>query len=89
MNSVIISLIIPVYNVELYLEQCLKSVVIHTSEAVEIIIINDASTDHSLQICKKFLKFEKYYYQKIMHLLWKIEMHYQYYISTLLNKTEK
>ena len=54
MNSVIISLIIPVYNVELYLEQCLKSVVIHTSEAVEIIIINDASTDHSLQICKKF-----------------------------------
>ena len=53
-KKISLSIIIPVYNVERYLEQCLKSVVIHTSEAVEIIIINDASTDHSLQICKKF-----------------------------------
>ena len=52
----LISIIIPVYNVERYLEQCLKSVIINKSDAVEVIIINDASTDQSLKICKKFQK---------------------------------
>jgi len=53
-----LSILIPVYNVELYLEQCLKSVIINKSDAVEVIIINDASTDQSLKICKNIFLIE-------------------------------
>ncbi len=49
-----ISLIIPVYNVEKYLEKCLGSAVSQTLKEIEIIVINDGSTDNSLEICKKY-----------------------------------
>ncbi len=45
-----ISLIIPVYNVELYLRECLDSAVGQTLQDIEIIIVNDASPDNSRQI---------------------------------------
>lgn len=50
----LISIIIPVYNVEDYLEQCLESIVNQTYKDLEIIIINDGSTDNSLSICQNF-----------------------------------
>ena len=40
-----ISIIVPVYNVEKYLDECLKSVVGQTFQDIEIICINDGSTD--------------------------------------------
>lgn len=49
-----ISVIIPVYNTEKYLENCLKSVVNQSYKNLEIIIVNDGSTDNSLKICKEF-----------------------------------
>lgn len=49
-----ISIIIPVYNVEHYLDKCLKSVINQTYNNLEIIIINDGSTDNSAQICKRY-----------------------------------
>lgn len=49
-----ISVIIPIYNVEKYLEKCLKSVVKQTLKDIEIICINDGSTDKSLEILKNF-----------------------------------
>ena len=49
-----VSAIIPVYNVEEYLEQCLDSVLNQTLREVEIICINDGSTDSSLELLKKF-----------------------------------
>ena len=49
-----VSVIIPVYNVEEYLEQCLDSVLNQTLREVEIICINDGSTDSSLELLKKF-----------------------------------
>lgn len=52
----LISLIIPVYNVEKYLSKCLDSVVNQTYKNIEIIIINDGSTDSSLQICQEYKK---------------------------------
>ena len=52
----LISIIIPVYNVEDFVEECLNSVINQTYTNLEIIIVNDGSTDGSLDICKKFTK---------------------------------
>ena len=49
-----ISIIIPVYNVEKYLRQCLDSVINQTYKDLEIICVNDASTDSSLSILEEY-----------------------------------
>lgn len=49
-----ISIIIPVYNAEKYLEQCLESVITQSLKEIEIICVNDGSTDNSLQILEKY-----------------------------------
>lgn len=49
-----VSVIIPVYNVEEYLEECLDSIVNQTLNNIEIICINDGSTDNSLKILEKY-----------------------------------
>ncbi|MDR0676778.1 MAG: glycosyltransferase [Elusimicrobiota bacterium] len=49
-----ISIIIPVYNTEKYLRQCLNSVINQTLKDIEIICINDGSTDNSLEILKEY-----------------------------------
>ena len=50
------SIIIPVYNVENYLEKCLDSVINQTIKDTEIICINDGSTDNSLKILEEYSK---------------------------------
>lgn len=52
-NKPLISIIIPVYNVEKYIEKCLTSIMNQTYKNIEIIIINDGSTDKSLNVLKK------------------------------------
>ena len=47
-----ISIIVPVYNVEAYLPQCLDSLIGQTYKDIEIICVNDGSTDRSLDILK-------------------------------------
>ncbi|WP_435950483.1 glycosyltransferase family 2 protein [Psychrobacter sp. DM8] len=54
MSTPLISVVIPVYNKEDYLEKCLDSVVNQTYAALEIILINDGSTDRSPMICKEY-----------------------------------
>ena len=54
MNKPKISVIIPVYNVEQYLPRCLDSVINQTFKDIEIICINDCSTDKSLAILKNY-----------------------------------
>lgn len=49
-----ISIIIPVYNVEKYLSKCLSSVINQTYKNLEIICVNDGSTDSSLKILEEF-----------------------------------
>ncbi len=49
-----ISVIIPIYNVEKYLIRCLKSIVNQTLKEIEIILVNDGSTDNSNKICSDF-----------------------------------
>ena len=45
-----ISVIVPVYNVENYLSQCLDSILAQTYKDIEIVMVNDGSTDHSKYI---------------------------------------
>ena len=54
-----ISIIIPVYNVEKYLRECLNSVVHQTLKDIEIICINDGSTDESGKILQEFADKDK------------------------------
>ena len=49
-----ISAIVPVYNVEKYLERCVNSILIQTYENFEIILVDDGSEDQSVEICDKF-----------------------------------
>lgn len=49
-----VSIIIPLYNAEKYLEKCISSIVGQTYKNIEIILINDGSTDGSYEICYKF-----------------------------------
>ena len=50
----LVSIIVPVYNVEKYIDQCLNNIINQTYRNIEIIIINDGSTDNSYNICKKY-----------------------------------
>lgn len=54
-----VSVIIPVYNAELYLENCIESVLNQTLKDIDIWLINDGSTDESLDICKKYEIIDK------------------------------
>jgi len=54
MNSDLVSVVIPVYNSERYLEECLNSVISQTHQNIEIIAVDDGSTDSSLEILKKY-----------------------------------
>jgi len=58
-NSAMISVIIPVYNVEPYLRKCLNSVIDQTYRDLEILIVNDGSTDGSGRICDEYKTDER------------------------------
>lgn len=55
----LISVIIPVYNVEKYLDRCISSVVKQTYENIDIILVNDGSTDSSGEICDRWSKRDR------------------------------
>lgn len=57
-KKILLSIIVPVYNVEEYLKNCIKSIVIQEYKNLEIIIIDDGSTDSSAKICDSFKKYE-------------------------------
>ena len=54
MNNCKISVIITIYNMEQYLDKCIQSVINQTYKNLEIILVNDGSTDKSFNICKKY-----------------------------------
>ena len=51
-----ISIVVPVYNVEQYLEQCISQIINQTYVSLEIILVDDGSTDNSGRICDEFVK---------------------------------
>lgn len=48
------SIIVPVYNVEKYIKNCIESVLQQEYKDYELILINDGSTDNSLEICNEY-----------------------------------
>lgn len=54
-NKELVSVVVPVYNVEKYLRQCIDSVLAQTYEHFEIILVDDGSTDESKAICEEYI----------------------------------
>ncbi len=60
-----LSIIVPIYNVEAYLEECVNSLIGQTYQNLEIILVNDGSTDRCGEICDQFSR--KYSNIKVVH----------------------
>lgn len=65
-NDPIVSYIIPVYNVEKYLERCINSLLEQTYSNIELVLVDDGSTDESGKICNQYA--EKYPNIQVYHL---------------------
>lgn len=53
-KTIMVSVIVPIYNVEEYLEECLESIRNQTYANIEVILVNDGSTDGSREICESY-----------------------------------
>lgn len=58
-NMKLVSIIVPVYNKEKYIENCITSILNQTYSDLELILVNDCSTDNSFNICKTFAEIDK------------------------------
>ena len=59
MSNIMFSIIIPIYNIENYLKKSIDSAINQSYDNIEIILVNDGSTDNSLKICKNFAEKDK------------------------------
>lgn len=59
MNNIAVSVVVPIYNVEQYLEKALKSIIAQSLKNIEIICVNDGSTDNSPEILSKYAALDK------------------------------
>lgn len=64
-TKLLFSIVVPVYNVEQYLDKCLQSLTHQTFKNFEVILVDDGSTDSSGKICDKYA--EKYDFMKVYH----------------------
>ena len=64
-NKTLVSVVVPVYKVEKYLDRCVKSLVNQTYKDIEIILVDDESPDNCPQICDRYVA--KYTYVKVVH----------------------
>lgn len=55
-KKILISIIVPVYNVEKYLVECIESIINQTYKNFELILVNDGSKDSSKEICEKYIQ---------------------------------
>lgn len=65
MSNPYFSVILPIYNVEKYLDRCVRSVLLQDFKDFEMILVDDGSTDGSSQICDEYS--EKYDFIKVIH----------------------
>lgn len=54
-DNILLSIVVPAYNAERYLEECVDSIIKQSSSEMEIIIVDDGSSDDTPQICDKFM----------------------------------
>lgn len=59
MDKLLISVIIPIYNVEKYIEKCINSIIVQTYTNMEVILVDDGSPDNCPQICDEYAKKDK------------------------------
>ena len=69
----LVSIIVPIYNVERYLEKCLDSIIKQTYRNYELILVNDGSTDDSENICVKHFRLLTFQRKTEKIILEKIE----------------
>ena len=55
----LVSIIVPVYNVDKYLERCIQSLINQTYTNIQILLVDDGSTDNSGEICDKYAKIDR------------------------------
>ena len=58
-NNIAISVIVPVYNVEKWLDRCINSILLQSFKNFELLLVNDGSTDNSIEICNNYLKSDE------------------------------
>ena len=58
MDERLISIIVPVYNIEEYLPRCIESILKQTYTNLELILVDDGSTDRSGEICDNYAKLD-------------------------------
>ena len=66
-DNTLISIVVPIYNMEKYLDKCINSIINQTYKNIEIILVDDGSTDKSSKIINKYKKLDKRikaYYKK-------------------------
>lgn len=56
MENIFLSIIVPVYNAELYISKCIESIISQPSSNIELLLVNDGSLDGSVDICEKYAK---------------------------------
>ena len=54
-----VTIIVPVYNTEKYLDKCIESIINQSLSEIELIILNDGSTDKSLDVIKRYMRYDK------------------------------
>ena len=65
MNKVQLSIIIPMYNAEKYIEKCINSIIPYLSSDIELIVVNDGSKDRSYELCSQLI--DKYDNAKVIN----------------------
>ena len=64
MSKVDISIVVPIYNAEKYIKKCVDSLLNQTKEEIELILVNDGSTDSTEEIIKEYKDERIKYFKK-------------------------
>ena len=65
--SMKVSIVIPIYNVSAYIENCLESVRKQIYQDLEVILVDDCGTDNSMEIVQEYLEYHNFVEVKIIH----------------------